>query len=302
MSDIIEAHLTWMEVERYSPSSIRDRRKVLARADKALPNGLFDVTDHDIAVYLSNPNWSRWTAHTYYGHLTGAYRWWYAEGWMSADPTATIPIPPGGICRPKPVPPAELRLVLELSPEPWYTCVVLGIGGGLRAGELATIRREDITPEFIHIRNGKGGRERYVDTCASVWEFVRHRPNGLLVRRRYGKSVTGHWLSSAQRRHWCSIGLPGMHLHRLRHTFCTAMLQAGHDSMVIRDLMGHVSVSTTEGYAQPAAAQRRAAVAALDVLLGGNLPGTSRQVPSAAPCGVAEPMVPPSGVKANRDI
>lgn len=268
MSDLIEAHLAWMEDERYSQNTINDRRKLLKLADRRLPQGLFDVTDLEVEEFLANPNWSRWTAHTYYGHLAGAYRWWYSEGLMSADPIADIPIPPGGLCRPKPINAEELAEALKRSPEPWYTCILLGIGAGLRASEMAQIRREDITAEFVHVRNGKGGRERFVDTCDSLWAALRDRPSGLLVRRRYGKPVTTTYLSSGQRRHWCSIGLPQIHLHRLRHAFCTWMLQAGHDSLVIRDLMGHVSVLTTQGYAQPAAAQRRAAVGALDRVLG----------------------------------
>ena len=85
MSDIVDAHLEWMKGERYqernySERSIRDRRKVLNHADRHLPRGLFDVYPDDIKAYLSNPDWARWTSHTYFSHLAGAYRWWYANG------------------------------------------------------------------------------------------------------------------------------------------------------------------------------------------------------------------------------
>jgi hypothetical protein len=61
------------------------------------------------------------------------------------------------------------------------------------------------------------------------------------------------------------------------------MLQAGHDALVLRDLMGHASVATTQGYAQPLAVQRRNAVAAVDALIrGGHQPDVGRLVPTSA--------------------
>jgi len=53
----------------------------------------------------------------------------------------------------------------------------------------------------------------------------------------------------------------------LRHTFCSAMLAAGHDALILRDLMGHASVVTTQGYAHVTSTQRRRAVASIDALL-----------------------------------
>jgi len=63
------------------------------------------------------------------------------------------------------------------------------------------------------------------------------------------------------------IGLAHLHLHMLRHTFCSAMLAAGHDALILRDLMGHASVVTTQGYAHVTSTQRRRAVASIDALL-----------------------------------
>jgi integrase len=184
--------------------------------------------------------------------------------------------------RPEPVTPAELATALRATGEPWLTTIMLGVGAGLRASEMAAIRREDITEEYVHVRCGKGGKERFVDTCGALWAFVQDRPAGFLVRRPDGRPVTGAWLSSKQSLHWRSIGLPGWHLHRLRHTFCTTMWQAGNDPLVVRDLMGHASVATTQGYAQAARGAYRQAVATIDALLREHQPDGSRLVPAAA--------------------
>jgi integrase/recombinase XerC len=285
MSEIIDAHLAWMKGEqKLSDRTISDRRYVLLKAHRELPDGLDDVYAADIETFYNNPRWARWTSRTRYSHLAGFYQWAYQTGWMTLDPTASLKPPPCGLSRPKPITdPCEIRLAFDLSPEPWYSCIVLGLGAGLRATEMSLLRREDITPEYVHVRCGKGGKERFIDTCESLWEWAATRPGGLLVRRPDGRAVDGRWLSRRQQAHWRKIGLPSWHLHRLRHAFCTAMWrQPGRDPLVIRDLMGHVSVSTTQIYAQPDRAHYRHAVTAVDALLRELQPARIRLEPAAA--------------------
>ena len=269
MSDIVAAHLDWMKGERYSERSISERGKFLRMLERRLPHGLDDVWVTDLEAFQNTAGWSPWTRHSYHSHMVGFYRWAAADGWLSCDPTETIPTPPSGQSRPKPITRAEVRIILTRSEDPWLTASMLALLAGLRASEIADIRRQDIDPEYVHVVRGKGGRERWVETSATLWRFVKNRPAGPLVRRPYGRGcVTGRWLSSHQQIHWRSIGLPHVHLHRLRHTFCTEMLAAGHDALALRDLMGHSSVLTTQGYAQVGADQRRRAIASLDALMG----------------------------------
>jgi site-specific recombinase XerD len=283
MSDMIEAHLKYLEDEqKRSARTLYERRTFLTRADRELPRGLGDIYTTDILAFLDDPDWTRWTARTYCSHFRGLYSWAYREGWMSADPTAGMRSPRRGVSRPKPVPAHELAIALAGSPEPWYSCIMIGVGAGLRASELAELRREDVTPEYVHVRCGKGGKERFVDTCECLWEFVSGRPPGLLVRKPNGEGVTGKWLSSHQQEHWRSIGLPRWHLHRLRHTFCTTAWASGADPLAVRDLMGHESIVTTEVYSETPGGERRKAVSAVDALLREHQPVRTRLVPAAA--------------------
>lgn len=48
---------------------------------------------------------------------------------------------------------------------------------------------------------------------------------------------------------WCSkLSLGHAHIHQLRHTFATRMANAGMPSIVLKDLMGHKSFTTTQRY------------------------------------------------------
>lgn len=269
MSDIVVAHLDWMKGEQYSQRSIDERAKLLHMLQRRLPKGFEEVFTADLEAFQNTADWSPWTRHTYHSHIVGFFRWAAAEGEMSCDPTVGMRTPPAGMSRPKPITRAEVRTILARSDDPWLTASMLALLAGLRASEIADIRREHITPEYVHVLHGKGGKERFVDTSAALWRFVASRPAGPLVRRPYGRGgVTGRWLSSHQQVHWRSLGLPHVHLHRLRHTFCTEMLAAGHDALVLRDLMGHSSVLTTQGYGLVGADQRRRAIASLDALVG----------------------------------
>jgi site-specific recombinase XerC len=49
--------------------------------------------------------------------------------------------------------------------------------------------------------------------------------------------------------YWCKrLGIPRRRVHQLRHSFATRMANAGMDSLVLRDLLGHSSLATTRGY------------------------------------------------------
>lgn len=48
---------------------------------------------------------------------------------------------------------------------------------------------------------------------------------------------------------WCSkLNIARAHVHQLRHTFATRMANAGMPSIVLKDLMGHTSFTTTQRY------------------------------------------------------
>ena len=61
----------------------------------------------------------------------------------------------------------EVQAVLNCVREPRFaTCLRLMYGCGLRVGEAVSLEVKDIrghqTPPLLHIRNGKGGKDRYV--------------------------------------------------------------------------------------------------------------------------------------------
>jgi integrase/recombinase XerD len=111
---------------------------------------------------------------------------------------------------------------------------------------------------------GKGGKERMVPFGDRAMERLKIymqqvRPNlvrknkkgdpGLLFLSRNGKGLTRDWVYRIIKRYAAQVGLEEKATpHILRHSFATHLLEGGADLRVVQELLGHVSVSTTEIY------------------------------------------------------
>lgn len=161
----------------------------------------------------------------------------------------------------------ESRHLLESVKGPNYernfAIITLFLNLGLRVSELVGINLKDISRNFETLRViGKGNKERIVylnDACESALkEYLNVRPksprpeaeNALFISRNRNRisKQTVQWLIY---KHLEEAGLdrPGMSVHKLRHTAATLMYQHGHtDVRVLKDILGHESLSTTEIY------------------------------------------------------
>ena len=128
---------------------------------------------------------------------------------------------------------------------------------GLRVSELVNLKINDIDPArmTLHIRQGKGGKDRYAILSENllvelrvywkryrpaVWLFPNRAKNGPLSR-----NEAWHIFNSAKRR----AGLKkGRGIHSLRASFATHLLEAGVDLRSIQFLMGHTSLLSTQRY------------------------------------------------------
>ena len=150
---------------------------------------------------------------------------------------------------------------------------------GLRVSEVAALRVEDIDSRrmVIHIRQGKGSKDRYVmlspkllELLRAYWKAARPRawlfPGGCADR-----PITPSAVRKACQRAREAAGL-GKHVtvHSLRHSFATHLLEAGTDLRTIQVLLGHHSPRTTAVYTHVSPAAVRATISPLDRLdLGG---------------------------------
>lgn len=142
-------------------------------------------------------------------------------------------------------------------------------GGGLRIGEALALDRRDIGVDPRHLRaltiRGKGDKERLVPILPVIREalaaYLAACPVPPLPDEPLFKGVRGGRLQQGvvqkQMRHLrVVLGLPETATpHALRHSFATHLLGAGADLRAIQELLGHASLSTTQGYTEVDAAK-----------------------------------------------
>lgn len=131
---------------------------------------------------------------------------------------------------------------------------------GLRVGELATVQVGDVDlAEGVVTVNGKGSRQRrvfladaallaLVSGYLAARARVAHRTDALLVTAEGGPADTQHVRLLVRRTAEAAELTRRVTPHMLRHTAATQLLENGLDIRFVQRLLGHQSISTTEGY------------------------------------------------------
>jgi site-specific recombinase XerD len=173
-----------------------------------------------------------------------------------------------------PYPKRESRLPLLLSVEevarliaaadtPYHrTLLMTAYGTGARRAEIVNLQLSDIDKSMmrIHIREGKGGKDREVPLSPSLYEELRQHYRRLTRKPKLwlfpggtchtsddpidSKVIWNACRCAAER---ADIRKP-VHPHTLRHCFATHLYDAGTDICTIQKLLGHYDLKETAKY------------------------------------------------------
>jgi site-specific recombinase XerD len=150
---------------------------------------------------------------------------------------------------------------------------------GMRSAELLQLQVADIDSRrmLIHIRHGKGGRDRYVPLSPTLLETLRvyyrwMRPQtwlfpGTVHNWRVDKPITKRVL-------WNAVVLAAERAdlrkrvspHLIRHSYATHLLESGADLRTIQLLLGHVNIRHTALYLHLSQKHLQAVANPLDAL------------------------------------
>lgn len=143
-----------------------------------------------------------------------------------------------------------------------YAIITLFLNCGMRLSELCSISLNDIDTDMRSLRViGKGSKERIVylnDACrAALSDYLKVRgasaskdKNALFISR-LGKRISNKTVQWMIYKYLDRAGLGNRHLstHKLRHTAATLMYQEGGvDVLVLKDILGHEQLNTTQIY------------------------------------------------------
>ncbi len=147
--------------------------------------------------------------------------------------------------------------------EPWIAArdaavVTLLYGCGLRISEALSLRGADMPLGQVIRITGKGGKERIVPVIPAAQDAVATymrlcpfpmNPDGPIFRGARGGALSPRLIQKSMEVARAGLGLPATATpHAMRHSFATHLMTAGGDLRAIQELLGHASLSTTQGY------------------------------------------------------
>jgi integrase len=204
------------------------------------------------------------------------------EAKILAQEPKFIPLPKRGRRVPSAPPPGDVAAVIDAAKYPEHRLVfLLAAHGGLRKGEIRALRCRDVELDNDRLvvrlsrvgsitRSTKSGHEREVPLspqlkAALIASRVHERPREEAVAlSTKGKPWGGGGMYGALQATLRRLKLPATRLHALRAFFVTILLNGHVPAHVVRELVGHADLATTQGYAAIGAPDRGAAIRVLD--------------------------------------
>ena len=139
------------------------------------------------------------------------------------------------------------------------TIFMLVYGSGLRIGEVANLRVEDIESKKmrIFVREGKGNKERYtilpkqsLEMLRTYWsKYRQHKRRGRIFLSESGKAITVGVIREHFRKYRRKAKInEKATVHTLRHNFATDLIERGATLIHVKELMGHSNIRSTMEY------------------------------------------------------
>jgi integrase/recombinase XerC len=200
--------------------------------------------------------------------LRSLFRFLDREGLMHNPALSAVRTPRLERRLPRPIEPSQARRLADDAAEEklaWIgardtALLILLYGAGLRIGEALALDAAVLRSAETRLRvRGKGGKQRLVPLLPVVRDALAAyagqcpwplEPGCPLFYGARGKRLQPAIVQRKVQRLRLALGLPDSATpHALRHSFATHLLGDGADLRAIQELLGHASLSTTQGYA-----------------------------------------------------
>ncbi|MBQ7152371.1 MAG: tyrosine recombinase XerC [Clostridia bacterium] len=246
---------------------------------------------YEFLMYASTVRGNNWSARSRkLSALRAFYKYLVSKkGVLQEDPTANIESPKPKKALPKFLTLKECTELLEAvqndaesktKARDW--CIItLFLNCGMRVSELVGISLSDLDPQLRSMRVvGKGNKERVIylnEACRqAIYDYLlernRQKPKKssdakalFLSTHGFDERISVKTVQHIVKKYLGMAGLESKHysVHKLRHTAATLMYQSGNvDIRVLKDILGHEQLNTTQIYTHVSDAGMEAAMAA----------------------------------------
>lgn len=256
--DLLNKYTNWMEVKRYSKSTIESYTNALLvffsyhhtkNADQITNQDVMDFNTH----YVLKKNLSA----TYQSQFINALKLFYQTVKNHKLEVEKLIRPQQGNKLPKVISEEEVAAIINACQNLKHkTMLSLIYSAGLRRGELLNLLKTDIDSKrmMITIRNAKGMKDRNVPLSPVVLNMLRNyyiafKPERYLFEGQFGGPYSTRSLDNVLKNAAHVAGIKkNINLHMLRHSYATHLLEAGTNLRHIQELLGHKSPKTTQIY------------------------------------------------------
>src|SRR3972149_5424936 len=277
MNPGLRSYLHFLELEKNaSPNTVDSYRRDLERflsylgdAGIGSPAGADEETVSRFVRLLGELGLSPRSVSRNLTALKMFYRFLVAEKETETDPTRHLDAPRLGKTLPDVLNPGEIEAIIT-QPD---VSEPLGLRAradletlyatGIRVTELTSLKKQNVfaAEQFVRVM-GKGSKERIVPIGRSALEWIARysgevRPRliahgartGALFLNARGRQLSRMGVWSIVRSYTEKSGIgKAVHPHTFRHSFATHLLEGGADLRSVQEMLGHVSISTTQIY------------------------------------------------------
>jgi integrase len=148
--------------------------------------------------------------------------------------------------------------------------IIVALHSGMRQGEILNLCWQDLDfhSNFILIRDSKNGQARHVpmdEALCSLFRDYPRRPDTQLIFAGCGgarlTAIRTGFVNACTR-----AGFTDLHFHDLRHTFSSQFVMGGGDLYILKELLGHKSITMTQRYAHLSPAYKTKAIDRMNTL------------------------------------
>jgi integrase/recombinase XerD len=270
-------YLQWLTIEKgRSRATIEAYRRDLTRLMAWMKGATLEldaVRERDLERYC-NLLRRQQRAETSIARSVASIRGWFAylvvEGHLASDPSARLRGGRRGRSLPKPLDEDEITTLLDSIPDATPTdlrdraLLELLYGTGARVSEVVGIGLGDLDfDEELILVTGKGSKQRLVPMGSTLKIALREylgargrsafpdaRKDARLFLNARGGALSRQGVDLIIDKRALTVGIERSRIsaHVFRHSCATHMLAHGADIRVVQELLGHVSISTTQIY------------------------------------------------------
>ena len=269
MKDILSDYRIYLKIERaMSPNTVASYCSDVEKFFAGTELNPKAVTAEAVMDYLSvRKGLSKRSQARVLSSLRSFFGWYVLEGKIQDNPCDLVDAPKLGRYLPEVLSVEEVAAVIDsVDTSSWQglrdkAIIEVLYGCGLRVSEAADLKISCLYMKEGFIRViGKGDKERIVPiggmAVEAVDAYMAVRPDGadsasdeFLFLSRFARPLTRQSIFKMIKRQALIAGLrKEISPHTFRHSFATHLVENGADLLVVQEMLGHESITTTEIY------------------------------------------------------